>query len=552
MKNKFKIHNFRILESSNDIIISIEKDNFILDMQELLPIINNHTKQDKQSLDEYNIFVAFYGTILTGSKEIESNPLFFGELDKEGVFIESKPVYHLIGETDYDTKDSKERFTQTLQIFLNNSTLTILNYSLLDSSLNIKLDSKSTESKEILEREKAQKQKDSSPMVQNDNVIATAFLHPILEDNEIKCPHNGVVKLKSNKGKSFKSKGIPLVLESDLLNSHIIGCTNNIAGIPTPCTLISVILPSARALKKYNDDYPIMQDLCISGVMSDKGFPIICTPKENTFRINSPSPSNTKDTSKEALASVIRLTKPSMRLHYKINTLQRDNLPIYRLKLNGEIIESSSDDEALKSITLDIHKDTKDLDSTIKLDKRAYSSQSTHNTTTHNNTNNTNNTTTHTNTTDNNATGSTTSLLSLLLKDYPKYYEFKEIDLQLDTNLLSLILIIPKKIPKVYDKAYKEYEYKDYGVGRFQYVYRYCECRELEVKNNDYTNIGLHGDALTQYIITLLTPAKAKKIEIHLANGVDSMTESKDDVDSHILKCSVINGGHSERLWGDI
>ena len=331
-------------------------------------------------------------------------------------------------------------------------------------------------------------------------------------------------------------------LTLDSLNSSIVGCTNNIAGVPTPCTLISVILPSARAFKKFNDDYPIMQDLVSSGVMSDKGFPLICTPKENTFRINSPSPSNTKDTSKEALASVIRLTKPSMRLRYKINTLQRDNLPIYRLKLNGEIIESSSDDEALKSITLDIHKDTKDLDSTIKLDKRAYSSQSTHNTTTHNNTN----------TTDNNATDSTTSLLSLLLKDYPKYYEFKEIDLQLDTNLLSLILIIPKKIPKVYDKAYKEYEYKDYGVGRFQYVYRYCECRELEVKNNDYTNIGLHGDALTQYIITLLTPAKAKKIEIHLANGVDSMTESKDDVDSHILKCSVINGGHSERLWGDI
>ncbi len=108
------------------------------------------------------------------------------------------------------------------------------------------------------------------------------------------------------------------------------------------------------------------------------------------------------------------------------------------------------------------------------------------------------------------------------------------------------------KIPKVYDKAYKEYEYKDYGVGRFQYVYRHCECRELEVKNNDYTNIGLQGDALTQYIITLPTPAKAEKIEICLADGVDSMTESKDDVDSHILKCNVINGGHSERLWGDI
>ena len=30
----------------------------------------------------------------------------------------------------------------------------------------------------------------------------------------------------------FTSKGIPMVLESDLLNSPIIGYTNNIAGIP--------------------------------------------------------------------------------------------------------------------------------------------------------------------------------------------------------------------------------------------------------------------------------------------------------------------------------
>ena len=274
MRNQFKTQRFRIFENDNDIILSIEKDNFTLDIQELLPILNSHTKQDKQSLDEYNIFVAFYGTILTGSKEIESNPLFFGELDKNGVFIESKPIYHLIGETDYDTKDSKESFTQTLQICLNNSTLTILNYSLLDSSLNIKLESKSKESKEILEREKAQKQKDSSLTARNDNVIATAFLHPILEDNELKCPHNGVVKLKSNKGKPFTSKGIPMILESDLLNSSIQGCTNPILS-GGPCTMVATILPNARGLKKFNDDYPIMQDLVSSGVMSDKGFPLI-------------------------------------------------------------------------------------------------------------------------------------------------------------------------------------------------------------------------------------------------------------------------------------
>ena len=295
MRNQFKTQRFRIFENDNDIILSIEKDNFILDIQELLPILNSYTKQDKQSIQEYNVFITFYGYLLTGGNESKSlgYECFFGEIESDNLnshnaigLDESKPIYHLIGETDYDTKDSKESFTQTLQIFLNNSTLTILNYSLLDSSLNIKLESKSTESKEILEKEQAQKQKDSSLTAQNDNVIATAFLHPILEDNELKCPHNGVVKLKSNKGKSFKSKGIPMILESDLINSSIVGCTNNIAGVPTPCTMVATILPTARAFKKYNDDYPIMQDLVNGNVFNDKGFPITCTPKSNTFRIN--------------------------------------------------------------------------------------------------------------------------------------------------------------------------------------------------------------------------------------------------------------------------
>ncbi|RDU61534.1 hypothetical protein CQA53_09990, partial [Helicobacter didelphidarum] len=43
----------------------------------------------------------------------------------------------------------------------------------------------------------------------NTQSLSTAFLCPILEDNELKCPHNGRVKLKSNKGKSFTSKDIP-------------------------------------------------------------------------------------------------------------------------------------------------------------------------------------------------------------------------------------------------------------------------------------------------------------------------------------------------------
>ncbi|WP_245945879.1 hypothetical protein [Helicobacter didelphidarum] len=178
--------------------------------------------------------------------------------------------------------------TSTLQVFLNNFTLTILNYSILDSSLHIKLECNSKESKEIRKQERDCHEAKASSK-ENKESISSAFLCPILEDNELKCPHNGRVKLKSNKGKSFKSQGIPMILESDLLNASIVGCTNNIAGVPTPCTLVSVILPSARAYKKYNDDYPIMQDLCVSGVLSDKGFPITCKPKNNTFKINAPN-----------------------------------------------------------------------------------------------------------------------------------------------------------------------------------------------------------------------------------------------------------------------
>ncbi|TLE01998.1 hypothetical protein LS77_011285, partial [Helicobacter bilis] len=434
MKNSFKLHKYRILQIDNDIILSIEKDNFTLDIQELLPILNAYTKQDKQSIQEYNVFIALYGCTLTGSKESPNNPLCFGELDKEGVFIESKPVYHLQASDEIIESASNNRESSngdsnnplsTLDVFLNGSRLTILNYSLIDSSLNIKLESKSKESKAILEQEKEQTQKQKEQDSQTiDSTTSTAFLHPILEDNEIKCPHNGVVKLKSNKGKNFKSNNIPMILESDLLYSQIIGCTNNIAGVPTPCTMVATILPNARALKKYNDDYPIMQDLVSGNVFSDKGFPLIATPKPNTFRINSPKPIDSNTQNKQKLESQIKLYKPALRLHYKITPLQKDNLPIYRLKCNDTIIESG-DDMPLDFISIDIAKDTKDLHDIHNLDKALQDILS--------------------------------ILHSNLKQSFMKEYIYKYISLQLDSNMLLLILLIPQTIPKVFKEVYKNY-----------------------------------------------------------------------------------------------
>ena len=58
---------------------------------------------------------------------------------------------------------------------------------------NTDITSSHTESKQ-----KDSKDKDSLSLASNDNSQSTSMLHPILEDNEIKCPHNGVVQLKSN------------------------------------------------------------------------------------------------------------------------------------------------------------------------------------------------------------------------------------------------------------------------------------------------------------------------------------------------------------------
>ena len=210
--------NVSIQYSSNDFLILEDraiyfaKNNDYIDCMEIARIA-----------DIENIYISWFGILLTGSKESPNNPLFFGELDKEGVFRESKPVYHLIGKIDSNSiestnnnKDSNNSLS-TLQVFLGSNTLTLLNYSLLDSSLNIKLECNSSESKEILEKEKAQVDCHEANASRNDDSQSTALLHPILEDTEIKCPHNGIVKLKANKGKPLTSKGIPMVLESDVI-----------------------------------------------------------------------------------------------------------------------------------------------------------------------------------------------------------------------------------------------------------------------------------------------------------------------------------------------
>ena len=180
------------------------------------------------------------------------------------------------------------------------------------------------------------------------------------------------------------------------------------------------------------------------------------------------------------------------------------------------LIESHND-TPLDSLSIDIAKDTKELSDTNNLSSSLQDVLS--------------------------------SIYASLKQTYTKGYKYHYLSLQLDSNVLILILLIPQRIPKVYKEPYKNYEFKDYGIGKYHYLYNYCTHIMLDTKN--YTQIGLESNPSNATILTLHTAYKAQKLEITLANGLDSILESRDkehNTDT-ILTLQVINGGHEVKYW---
>ena len=136
--------------------------------KEIIKAKNNQTLDlkilESKGIDILHSKIYFLGIELTGGSEstLPNAECFFGEIDSKDSNLgldESKPIYHLIGEIDSNSIEStsnnrdSNNSLSTLQVFLDSNTLTLLNYSLLDSSLNIKLECNSSESKAIQERE---------------------------------------------------------------------------------------------------------------------------------------------------------------------------------------------------------------------------------------------------------------------------------------------------------------------------------------------------------------------------------------------------------------
>ncbi|XAK34800.1 hypothetical protein AAID95_02980 [Campylobacter coli] len=219
--------------------------------------------------------IYFQGILLTGSTELSNNPFYFGELDQDNLIKQDIPSYY------FSPKDESSGLGR-LSIFYKNDELCLLNYSIIENSLNIKLECLSKQNLEykdlISNTFKTQK------TTQVDKKQSIAKLHALLENQNLECIHGGKVILKSNKGKSFKSDGIPIMLESDLLNSSIVACPHTIANVSYPCTKV-VDIKGSLSQKKVNGEFVILQEL-ISACTTDKGFALKVSFTPSKFKFD--------------------------------------------------------------------------------------------------------------------------------------------------------------------------------------------------------------------------------------------------------------------------
>ncbi|MCD8212503.1 MAG: lipase family protein, partial [Campylobacter sp.] len=331
-----------------------------------------------------------------------------------------------LDKVSYYYQDSGEE-DGSLIVFLNNSNVDFLKYDINKPSLNIRLKTISLRANEIRRTKlNLASAKEFDSLLNETN---SSYSHPVIEDDVISCEHQGRVVLRSKRGAGFKSQGKGIILGSDFINSSIIGCTAK-----SPCTRVALVPRSALSFKMINDEYALMQDK-VSLCMSDKGSKLICIPKPNKFKLLTPDQTKFNQTSfinKQSVSENI----PSIRLHFKSDLSQRDNMFVKIYYLNDIRFQS---EEGFKEIALNM-KDAREIN-----DK---------------------------------------NLLKRLSDNYKQGYIFKRFDLRYGIDNLSLIFIMPdhhnSKQSQYFLRA-DEFEQTNKDTHTYSYVF-YCGEYKEEIK----------------------------------------------------------------------
>ena len=257
-----------------------------------------------------------------------------------------------------------------LTIDYKNQRACVLNYSLLNKSLNIDLKPTNKETKESIERanERLNLEKKSSAV----SAGGTAFANPIIEDDVVVCPHGGHVILKSRAGKSIRSDDQGVILDVDFINSPIVGCSAK-----NPCTKVAYVPRAALSLKSMNNHYAVMQDL-VPACLSNTSSPLRCIKKENRIKLAHSIGSPTSENDNPAVLNP-NLNSDHIRLHVKSALNQADNLAVCIYKLN-DVEHKNQEGFKEMELNLDEGSDVKDkklkeyLSSRFREDKFSISS----------------------------------------------------------------------------------------------------------------------------------------------------------------------------------
>ena len=264
----------------------------------------------------------------------------------------------------------EEKDKGRLTIDYKNQRACVLNYSLLNKSLNIDLKPTNKETKESLEKanERLNLEKKSSAV----SAGGTAFANPIIEDDVVVCPHGGHVILKSRAGKSIRSDDQGVILDVDFINSPIVGCSAK-----NPCTKVAYVPRAALSLKSMNNHYAVMQDL-VPACLSNTSSPLRCIKKENRIKLAHSVGSPTSENNNAAVLNP-NLNSAHIRLHVKSALNQADNLAVCIYKLN-DVEHKNQEGFKEMELNLDEGSDVKDkklkeyLSSRFREDKFSISS----------------------------------------------------------------------------------------------------------------------------------------------------------------------------------
>ena len=321
-------------KKENTLSVSAE-DKSIIDAA----VLNDIFKLDSKSMEQR----VYLGSMLLNTATEQSDyPLYFKKEESEEEENSSLSFTHQPRDEDKD----KGRLSVTYK----NSQANILNYSLLQKSLNIDLKPTNKETKESLEKanERINLQKQSS----NVDTSGTAFANPIIEDDVVVCPHGGHVILKSRAGRSIRSDDQGVMLDIDFINSPIVGCSAH-----NPCTKVAYVPRAALSLKSMNNHYAVMQDL-VPACLSNTSSPLRCIKKENRIKLAHSIGSPASEDNNAAVVNP-NLNSAHIRLHVKSALNQADNLAVCIYKLN-DVEHKNQEGFKEMELNLDEGSDVKD------------------------------------------------------------------------------------------------------------------------------------------------------------------------------------------------